>query len=95
MSSNTDYESRWISNILERPKGWPYNAILMFAAGGALFSAMTQETEAWATLGFVFIVLAIGESVPSERPTLANVLRIGGIGVIVLAAVIVDSGLVG
>jgi len=67
----------------------------MSAAGTAFFLAMTRSTGAWETLGFVFIALAIGESVPSERPTLANALRIGGVGVVVLAAVVVDSGLVG
>jgi hypothetical protein len=94
MLFNTDYESRWISNILERPKGRPYNAILMFVAGVVFLSAMTRETGVWATLRFVLIVLGTGKSVPSERPTLANVLRIGRIGVIKLAAVSVDSGLV-
>ena len=95
MSANTGYESQWISRILTRPKGWPANAILMFVAGVMFFTAMTptgalSQTLGF-TLGFTLLVLAIGESVPAERPTLANLIRIGGTGAIVLVAVIVGS----
>ena len=95
MTSKTVSDSKWISNIFEKPKGWPYNAILVVAAGLAFFLMYTRETGAWETLGVIFIVLAIGESVPSERTSLANAIRIGGVGLVLLAAVIIDFGLIG
>ncbi len=95
MPSRTASDSNWVSNIFEKPKGWPYNAVLLFAAGLSFFLLYTRETGAWMTLGFVFIVLAIGESVPSERTSLAGAVRVGGLGLVLLAAVITDSGLIG
>ncbi|ARS91853.1 hypothetical protein B1756_13455 [Natrarchaeobaculum aegyptiacum] len=93
MPSKTVFDSNWSSNIFEKPKGWPYNAVLLFAAALSFFLMYTRETGAWMTLGFIFIVFAIGESIPSERTSLAGAIRVGGLGLVVLVAVIIDFGL--
>ncbi|WP_459887998.1 hypothetical protein [Halostagnicola bangensis] len=48
----------------------------------------------WVTVGWILVVLAIAESVPAERTALAGTVRIGGMSLILLAAIVVDFGLV-
>ncbi|EMA39814.1 hypothetical protein [Halobiforma nitratireducens] len=89
-------ESGWLGStrIFEEPSGWPVNALVFLLAATSFTVSFVRGNTVWMTLGWIFVVLAVAESVPSGRTTLAGAVRIGGLGLVVLAAIAVDSGLV-
>ena len=94
MSSKTTSDSTRFPFVFEKPRGWPINGVLFLLVGVSFTLSYVREISAWMTLGLILSVLAIAESVPPERTPLAGAVRVGGLGLVLLAAVIIDFGLI-
>ncbi|MDG5817268.1 hypothetical protein [Natronococcus sp. A-GB7] len=93
-SSKTESRSRWFAWIFEEPAGWPANGLLFLLAATCFTLSFVRGYSGWMTAGWFFSVLAVAESVPAERAVLAGAVRIGGVGLVLLAALAIDTGLV-
>lgn len=93
-NSRTESRSFWPGPIFEVPAGWPANALLFLLAAICFTLSFVRGYSVWLTAGWIFGVLAVAESIPSERTDLAVAVRIGGLALVLLAALAIDTGLV-
>ncbi len=93
-SPKTESSPTWFVSPFKEPDGWPGNAVAVLVAAICFTLPHVRGYGGWVTVGWILVVLAIAESVPAERTALAGTVRIGGMGLILLAAIVVDFGLV-
>lgn len=87
-------DSTRFRSVFEKPSGWPINGALFFLAGVCFTLSYMREVSTWMTFGLFLSVLAVAESVPPERTLLAGVVRVGGLGLVFLVAILLDFGLI-